>query len=142
MFSFLPLINNSGTIGLGFFLLSISTIISPKTINILRFLFGLNKSFRIIKMLFKRVLFLLLIKNWYFASYGSLVYKYVLLISGCQLIRLKNEFVFPNPEPPVINILYGSSWIYDQFVLYAFVSSFITSSKLITFCIVLLYWCI
>ena len=41
MFSFLPLINNSVTIELNFLILSISAIISSKTINILRFLCGL-----------------------------------------------------------------------------------------------------
>ena len=44
MFSFLPLINNSVTIGFRFLLLSISAIISLKTINILRFLFELHSS--------------------------------------------------------------------------------------------------
>ena len=44
MFSFLPLIDNSATIWLSFLLLSISAIISPKMINILGFLFGLNSS--------------------------------------------------------------------------------------------------
>ena len=38
---FLPLINNSGTIGLVFLLLSISVMISSKIINILQLLFGL-----------------------------------------------------------------------------------------------------
>ena len=37
MFSFLPLTNNSVTIGLRFLLLSISAIISSRTINDLRF---------------------------------------------------------------------------------------------------------
>ena len=41
MFSFLPLINNSVTTGLGFLLLSISATITSKTINISRFLFEL-----------------------------------------------------------------------------------------------------
>ena len=91
MFSFLPLMNNSVTIRLSFLLLSISTIVSLKTINILRFLFGLCSSIFLcissmsfdywIKALesfkcFKLVLSLLLISNWYFASYGSLAYKY------------------------------------------------------------------
>ena len=40
IFSFLPLINNSVTIGLTFILLSISAIISSKRINILCSLFG------------------------------------------------------------------------------------------------------
>ena len=30
-------------------------------------------------------------------------------VSCCWFIRLNNEFVFPNKEPPVINILYGWS---------------------------------
>ena len=37
MFSFLPLVNNSVTIGLSFLLLSVLAIISSKTINIFRF---------------------------------------------------------------------------------------------------------
>ena len=41
MFSFLPLIINSVTTGLGFLLLNISGIISSKTFNIFSFLFGL-----------------------------------------------------------------------------------------------------
>ena len=44
MFNFLPLINNSDTIGLNYFLLSISAIISLKTINYLHFLFELYSS--------------------------------------------------------------------------------------------------
>ena len=42
----------------------------------------------------------------YFALYGSLAYKWVLSISGCWLIRLNNESVFLDPEPPVVSILY------------------------------------
>ena len=41
MFIFLPLINNSVTIGLSLLLLSKSAMTSSKTINILHFLFGL-----------------------------------------------------------------------------------------------------
>ena len=44
IFDFLPLINNSVTIGLSFLLLSISDIISSKTINIFRFSFGFYSS--------------------------------------------------------------------------------------------------
>ena len=29
----------------------------------------------------------------------------MLSISGSLFIRLNNEFVFPDPEPPIINIL-------------------------------------
>ena len=53
------------------------------------------------------MLSLLLIKNWYLASYGSLAYKYILSISGWLFIKFNNAFVFPDPEPPIINILYG-----------------------------------
>ena len=56
----------------------------------------------------------LLIKNCYLASYGSLAYKYILSISGCLFIKFNNAFVFPDPEPPIINILYG---IYGYFKL-------------------------
>ena len=83
MCSFLPLINNSGTTELSFSLLIISAIISSKTINILRFLFGLSSSIflQIWFLLFdysiktleslkclKSVLSRLLIKNRYFVS--------------------------------------------------------------------------
>ena len=58
---------------------------------------------------------LLLIKYWYFASYGSLAYKYFLSISGCFSFKFNNTFVFPDPESPIINILYGLSGMYGQF---------------------------
>ena len=44
MFSFLHLMNNSVTIELSFLLLRKSAIIPSKTINVLRFLFGLYSS--------------------------------------------------------------------------------------------------
>ena len=31
-----------------------------------------------------------------------------------MIIKRNNEFVFPDPEPPTIYILYGSSGICDQ----------------------------
>ena len=40
IFHFVPLINNSVTIGLGFLLLSITAITSSNTINVFGFLFG------------------------------------------------------------------------------------------------------
>ena len=36
----------------------------------------------------------MLIKNWYFASYGSLVYQRTFTIPGFWIIRLNNEFIF------------------------------------------------
>ena len=55
-----------------------------------------------------------LIKNWYLGSYGSLAYTQILSISGCWFIRFNNEFVLPDREPQVINILYGWSGICGQ----------------------------
>ena len=49
----------------------------------------------------------LLIKYCYFASCGSLAYKYILSMSGWFFIKFDNTIVFPDPEPPIINILYG-----------------------------------
>ena len=41
-------------------------------------------------------------------------------------IKFNNVFVFPDPEPPIINILYGWSGIYDQSRLcFIFISIFI-----------------
>ena len=50
---------------------------------------------------------LLLIKYLHFASYESFAYKYILSMSGWFSIKFNNTFVFPDPEPPIINILYG-----------------------------------
>ena len=60
---------------------------------------------------------LLLIRYWYFASYGSFAYKYILSMSGSFSIKSNNKFVFPDPEAPIINNLYGWSGMYGQFVL-------------------------
>ena len=60
---------------------------------------------------------LLLIKYWYFASYGSLEYKYTLSMSGWFYIKFNNKFVFPDPDPPIINILCGWPGTYGQFLL-------------------------
>ena len=90
MFSFLPLINNSVIFGLSFLLLSMSAIISSKTINILRLLFGFYSSMfsETLSLLFEYLMKTLeslkcfvptssrfLIKNSYFASFRSLAYK-------------------------------------------------------------------
>ena len=50
---------------------------------------------------------LFLIKNWYLSSYGSSAYKYILSISGWLFIKFSNALTFPDPQPPIINILYG-----------------------------------
>ena len=125
----------------------------PNTINILRFFIGLcssillqissisfEYSIKAWKSLncFKPVLSLL-IRNYYFALWKPLEYKWILSISGWLHTRLNNEFVFWNPETHIINILYGWSGICSQFELCSFMVFFVTSSKLIIFCIALLY---
>ena len=40
-------------------------------------------------------------------SYGSFAYIYILSISGWWLFGLSNAFVIPDPESPIINIIYG-----------------------------------
>ena len=73
------------------------------------------------------------INNWYIASCASLVSKYILSISGWWLIALSNGFVFPDPESPIINILYGWSVICGQFGLCYFIFSLVISSRIISF---------
>ena len=134
IFNFLSLINNSVTIEFSFLLLIITAIISPKTINILRSLSTLYYSLYSsteysIKALgslkcFNPLLSLLLIKNWYLASYEALAYKYMLSISGWLFIILNNAFVFLDPGPPIINILYGWSGTYIHFKLCSVLLSF------------------
>ena len=58
-----------------------------------------------------------------------------------MVFKLNNELVFPNPVPPLINILYGWSEICGQFSLSYFMFPFVTSPKLIIFCIGSLYCC-
>ena len=62
--------------------------------------------FMIYDKCFNPVFSLLLIKNKYFASYGSLAYKYILSIFGWLFIKFNNTFIFPDPEPLIINILF------------------------------------
>ena len=38
-------------------------------------------------------------------------------MSGWFSIKFNNTFVFPDPEPPIINILYGLSGVCGQFLL-------------------------
>ena len=80
-----------------------------------------------------------LVKNWYFASQGSLAYQWILSASGWRPIRSNNEFVFPDSEPPTIKILYGWSGICVHFVSCSFMCSFVTQSNLINFCFFWLY---
>ena len=62
----------------------------------------------------------------------------ILSISGWWFNTLSSPFVFPHPELPNINILYGCCGTYDQCELYLGLFSPITSSKLIIFYLVLL----
>ena len=67
----------------------------------------------------------LLRKNGYFGLYGSLLYKLIpSVVIGLWFIGVSKEFVFPNPELPLINVLYGWSKIFGQSGLYSFMSSF------------------
>ena len=123
-------------------LLIISAIISSKAINILRFLIGLyssifwsmslGNSMKDLKSLkcFRPVRPHLLIENWYIASQGSLAYKFYQNLF-CWFFRLNN--VFPDSDPPIVDILYRWSGISDQFGLCSFMFSFVTTSKLIIF---------
>ena len=61
---------------------------------------------------FKSVFCRLLIKYWYFALYWSFAYRYILSISCWFFIKFNGAFVFFDPEPPIINNLYGLSGIY------------------------------
>ena len=65
---------------------------------------------------FMLLLSLLSISNWYLLHMDHLNIKKISLPSW-WLTRLNNEFVFPDPESPVINILYGWSGICGQFGL-------------------------
>ena len=56
---------------------------------------------------------MLLVKYLYFASYGSVAYKFILSISGWFSIKFNNTFVFPDPDP-INSIMQGLSGIYDQ----------------------------
>ena len=53
-------------------------------------------------------------------------------------MRLTNAFVFPDAEPPTVNILYVWSGISGQLGLFSFISPFVIQSKLNTF--VLFYY--
>ena len=71
------------------------------------------------------VLSLLLISNWYFLHMDLLRIRKTLSVSGSWFIRLSSAFVFSDPEPQTINILYGWSGILGQFGLCFFISSFV-----------------
>ena len=45
-------------------------------------------------------------------------------MSGWLINKFNNAFVFPDPEPPIINILYGWSGIYGHFKLSSVLFSF------------------
>ena len=50
-------------------------------------------------------------------------------MSGWFSTKFNNVFVFPDPEPPIIDILYGWSGIYGQFLLCLILFSLTISSK-------------
>ena len=90
---------------------------------------------------FNPMLSFFLIKNWYLSSYGSFAYKHILSISGWLFIKFSNAFVFPDPEPPIINILYGWSEIYGQLELCFLLFSLVYIYQCLSFiiCIILLF---
>ena len=83
-------------------------------------------SIRPVIWVFKPVIYLLLISNWYFASYESLAYKWNWSVSCSWFLRLSNTFTFPDYKPPIISIRYGWSGISGWFGLYVFMSFFVT----------------
>ena len=54
-------------------------------------------------------------------------------MSGWFSIKFIDAFVFPDPEPPIINILYGWSEIHGQFLLCTVLFSLTISSKFIIY---------
>ena len=64
----------------------------------------------------------------------------MLSISASFFIRLSNAIVFPDTEPPIINILYRWPGVFGQFGLCSFMFSFVIQSKLNIF--VLFYYII
>ena len=119
MFSFLLLVNNSGTVGGGFLLLTIPVYrIIPYTVpyripyhrirffvvfvlflfinilmNIAHIIWVFGKSFWSLHW-FKSMPSYLWINNWYFSPCRSSLYE-CLSVPGWWLIRLSNTFVFP-----------------------------------------------
>ena len=79
------------------------------------------------------MLSLLFIKSYYLSSYRSFQYKYTLSMSSLLFIKFNSVFVFPDPEPPIINILYGWSGIYGQLGLCFLLFSLVYSSKFIIY---------
>ena len=49
------------------------------------------------------------------------------------LLQLSRAFVIPDPEPPIISILYGWSGIYDHFELCSALFSFVITSSIKVF---------
>ena len=151
-------LNSSVTIWLSFLLLIISAVIPSKTINKLHFLLELHSSIFLLtcSILFEyslkvirfsklsRPLFsCLLMRYWYFASMWSLVYINFISYSIIIIIFLFYQIewcIFPDPEPPIINILYGSSGICGKIGLWPFVS--FSNIVVIIFCSILLYYSI
>ena len=63
----------------------------------------------------------------------SFMYKYILSLFVCGLIWLSSAFDFPDPESPILSVLYKWSGIYSHLGLNVLVFSPVTSSKLIIF---------
>ena len=61
------------------------------------------------------------------------MHTYILSVSSWWFIRLSNAFIFCDPEPPIINVLYEWSGMCDQFRVSVIVYSSVTLSELMTF---------
>ena len=59
---------------------------------------------------------------------------------GWLSINFSNAFVFPDPEPPVINILYGWSGMYGQLGLRFFYLHLYTHQNLSFILLKVTYW--
>ena len=119
--SFLPLKSNSVTITLNYLLDSIPAIMSSNTINTSISLFdssllNFHKYYQFLLnnqwMLLDFLIFFFLISNSYLDSNGCLTCKETLSKSGSwgfimqfnKVMKFNNALVFPDPEPPRINI--------------------------------------
>ena len=140
MFSFLPLINNSGTIGLRFILLSISAIISSNAINILHSLFGLYSS-----TFYKDHPYHLSIQQKNYNPLNALrVHSLICQLTIDTLLHLDLQYInkfcqirldlFQNIQ----NVCVGNQEIAANLNCVFFLWFFVTSLKLILFYIVLL----
>ena len=61
-------------------------------------------------------------------------------MSGWFSVKFNNTFAFPDPEPQIINVLYGCSGVYGQFLLCSVLFSLTYSSKVIIYTLQLVFF--